>query len=390
MAPNLFILHASPDARYEEQLAKHLFLHHRVKKAISMVRERELVASGNQQKQLEDAIAAADIVVLLLSPDSLSACYELAVSAMEQKKRVVPVLVREVEWREADFGGLRPLPRNERPVERWTDPDSAWVDVVNGLRMVWESVAAQKSKAEAEAKQKAEAEAKQAVCAPPYQHQLQVLPVPPPPPLPAGSRIKVLFFSANPRDTGRININEELRQVKDRVMMATHRDRFEFIFEPEVRTNRISSVLMRHNPHIVHFSGHGEDTGAIVLADPDHNGQSQPVDPVALRDIFMELKDNIYCVVLNSCWSSAHQAQADALADAVGCVVGMSDAIKDKSAIEFAATFYETLAFGRSVKTAFNLAKANLGVVGATDANILRLTTRSNVDSSKLVMVSSG
>lgn len=384
MAPNLFILHASPDARYEEQLAKHLFLHHRVKKAVTMVRERDLVASGNQQKQLEDAIAAADIVVLLLSPDSLSDCYELAVSAMKQKKRVVPVLIREVAWREADFGGLRPLPRNERPVERWTDPDSAWVDVVNGLRMVWESVAAQQ--AEAEANQKAQAETNQAVRATPYQPQ--VPPVPPPQPLPAGSRIKVLFFSANPRDTGRINVNEELHQVKERVMMAAHRDRFEFVFEPEVRTNRISSVLLRHNPHIVHFSGHGEDTGAIVLADPNHNGQSQPVDPVALRDIFMELKDNIYCVVLNSCWSAAHQDQADALADAVGCVVGMSDAIKDRSAIEFAATFYETLAFGRSVKTAFNLAKANIRAVGAADAEVLRLTTRSNVDSSKLVMVS--
>ena len=52
----------------------------------------------------------------------------------------MPVLLSECEWKKADFGGLRPLPRNEKPIENWEDVDSAWADVTRGLRPLWESV----------------------------------------------------------------------------------------------------------------------------------------------------------------------------------------------------------------------------------------------------------
>ena len=55
------------------------------------------------------------------------------------------------------------------------------------------------------------------------------------------------------------------------------------------------------------------------------------------------LRDNIRCVVLNACYS---EAQAQAIAEAIDCVVGMTSAVGDDAAIEFATAFYRALGYG--------------------------------------------
>lgn len=112
----------------------------------------------------------------------------------------------------------------------------------------------------------------------------------------------------------------------------------------------LQECLLRFKPHIVHFSGHGSSEGEILLE--DSNGNSKPVSERALSTLFYVLKDNIRCVVLNACYS---ERQAQAIAQHIECVVGMSEAIGDKSAISFAASFYQALAYGRNVQTAFDL-----------------------------------
>ena len=55
-------------------------------------------------------------------------------------------------------------------------------------------------------------------------------------------------------------------------------------------------------------------------------------------------------VVLNACNT---RPQAEALTEVVDCVVSMNRTITDRAAIKFAASFYGALAFGRSVRKAF-------------------------------------
>jgi hypothetical protein len=57
-------------------------------------------------------------------------------------------------------------------------------------------------------------------------------------------------------------------------------------------------------------------------------------------------------VVLNACYS---QQQAKAIAEHIDCVIGMSEAIGDSAAISFATAFYQALAYGKDVQTAFEL-----------------------------------
>jgi hypothetical protein len=54
--------------------------------------------------------------------------------------RVIPVILRPVDWRTAPFGKLQALPRDGRPVTRWSDKDEAFLDVARGIREVAESM----------------------------------------------------------------------------------------------------------------------------------------------------------------------------------------------------------------------------------------------------------
>lgn len=47
--------------------------------------------------------------------------------------RALPILVTSTRWRTTSFGRLSPLPGNSVPIDEWSDPDSAWAEVVRGV-----------------------------------------------------------------------------------------------------------------------------------------------------------------------------------------------------------------------------------------------------------------
>lgn len=162
--------------------------------------------------------------------------------------------------------------------------------------------------------------------------------------------ITILFLAANPSDTARLRLDEEIRTIDERLRRSEFRNMFELNQHWAVRVADIQELLLRYRPHIVHFSGHGSEAGRIILE--DSTGSSRLVSVRALGQLFSTLKDNIRCVVLNACYS---EEQALAIAEHVDCVIGMSGAITDSSATGFAASFYQALGYGRSIKTAFEL-----------------------------------
>jgi len=162
--------------------------------------------------------------------------------------------------------------------------------------------------------------------------------------------IKILFLAANPQDTDRLRLDEEIRDIKQALRQAEFRDKFDLEQEWAVRVGDLQAHLLHHQPDIVHFSGHGSEASEIILE--DKTGESQTVPTRALEQLFAVLKDNIRCVVLNACYS---KKQAQAIAKHIDCVIGMSKAIGDEAAINFAVAFYQALGFGRNVQTAFDL-----------------------------------
>jgi len=182
---------------------------------------------------------------------------------------------------------------------------------------------------------------------------------------------KILFLAANPADTNELQLQEESRAIDQSLRMAAFRDSFDIRSHWAVHYADLPELLMRYEPDIVHFSGHGSSTGEIIL--DEGNGRGHPVSPQALSRLFTILKDNIRCVVLNACFS---QIQAEAIAEHIDCVVGMNKAISDTAAIDFAAAFYQGLGFGRSVQTAFDLACNRIDLANLAEQDTPQLLAR--------------
>ncbi len=162
--------------------------------------------------------------------------------------------------------------------------------------------------------------------------------------------IVVLFLAANPMSTVRLRLDEEVRAIDQVLRRANFRAQFDLREHWAVRAADLQELLLRHRPHIVHFSGHGSPTGELFLQDDQGEAQAVPVE--ALTQLFAILSDAVRCVVLNACYSAS---QAAAIADHIDCVIGVPDAIGDAAARAFTAAFYQALAYGRDVATAFDL-----------------------------------
>jgi hypothetical protein len=72
-----------------------------------------------------------------------------------------------------------------------------------------------------------------------------------------------------------------------------------------------------------------------------------------------ESSGGVQLMMLNACYSAV---QARAIAQQVGCVAGMTGAVSNSAAIEFAGSFYNALTFGKSVQVAFNMATAPMAL----------------------------
>jgi hypothetical protein len=190
------------------------------------------------------------------------------------------------------------------------------------------------------------------------------------PPRPA-ERIRVLMLAANPAGTGRLAIDEEARQITERLRLSNDRDRFDLQTCWAVRPMDLLQYLNQHRPHIVHFSGHGDRGGEILLAGSD--GTSRPVSAAALGDLFRVANDAVRVVVLNACYSAAAVL---ALSQHVDYVVGMNAPITDEAATIFAGAFYSALGFGRPVPAAFDQAVVALALHGFADQHVSELVVR--------------
>jgi hypothetical protein len=165
------------------------------------------------------------------------------------------------------------------------------------------------------------------------------------------SKIKILFLTADPSDAARLRLGQELREIREKLQLSKHRDRFSLDSRESVRREDITQAIFDVEPQIVHFSGHGMSTGELCFE--NILGETQPVQPDALASLFELLARQVKCVVLNACYS---EIQAKAISEHIPFVIGMSQAIGDKAAIAFAVGFYKALGAGYSCEDAYKFA----------------------------------
>lgn len=170
------------------------------------------------------------------------------------------------------------------------------------------------------------------------------------------SLIRLLFLAANPADTTRLALDEEVRAIQLRLRSSGADTRFEVRAEWALRPEEIQPALLRHRPHLVHLSTHGLPSGELRLVSSE-GGSPGLVQPDALSALFRALAGDIHCVLINACYSAQAASQ---LSETIPCAIGMIGAISDSAAIAFAGSFYEALAFGKSVRGACELGRSQL------------------------------
>jgi hypothetical protein len=196
-----------------------------------------------------------------------------------------------------------------------------------------------------------------------------------------GERVRILLLAANPSSTGKIDIGREIQQIEERIGAGKHRDRIEVIPCWAARAGDLQRELLRVRPHILHFSGHGKTDRLVVEGKDGVLGVE--IDAAVLIDLVSILRDNLRLVVLNACYS---ESLAAALVQHIDYAVGMNKPIEDEAAIEFSASFYQAIAFGRSIEEAFRLGCNALRLRQVPEEQAPRLKTRTSGDTGSLVL----
>jgi WD40 repeat protein len=140
----VFCSYASADDIWRQKLEAHVRLSTR--QGLFTFWHRQLIVPGEDQQQVIDAhLKSADVILLFVSSDFLDSedCYSREMpQALERHRRgearVIPILIRAVDWEKAPFAHLSPLPTNKKPLMRWEDKDAALTHVAMYLRHVIE------------------------------------------------------------------------------------------------------------------------------------------------------------------------------------------------------------------------------------------------------------
>src|SRR5262249_53122586 len=145
---------------------------------------------------------------------------------------------------------------------------------------------------------------------------------------------RLLFLAADPHGDTPLSLDEECRQIEQKISNSQYRDRFQFFSKWALQWDDLLQYLNQYRPDIVHFAGHAAETGQLMFMDAER--QPRPVATEALRELFSCFKDQVRLVFLNACYT---QTQAEAIAGVVGCSLGTTRDIGDTAAIAFAGAF---------------------------------------------------
>jgi tetratricopeptide (TPR) repeat protein len=157
---------------------------------------------------------------------------------------------------------------------------------------------------------------------------------------------KILILTANPRDKERLRLRQEVKIIQAELDRARSHELFELVTISEASEEDLQQAILDHDPYIVHFSGHGDETGLIF----EEEGKSKLVKGEFLAEVFELCAQQVECVILNACFS---ESQAIAIAQHIDHVIGTRHAVLDRAATSFSKRFYNAVFTGKSIPVAF-------------------------------------
>ena len=172
-------------------------------------------------------------------------------------------------------------------------------------------------------------------------------------------KIRLLVLTSNPW-TSSILVDEEAREIFERLQEGPYRDRFQLHNHAATKASDLQKLLLMYEPHIVHFSGHASQT--------DSRAEQQ-----GLANVFALYNTHVRLVLLNDCFT---KAQARSISEVINYSILTGG---DKVGVTFAGAFYRALGFGKSIRMAFASAKAELALTTKPRARGIELFIRNGV-----------
>ncbi len=164
-------------------------------------------------------------------------------------------------------------------------------------------------------------------------------------------QLQILFLAANPKNTQALNLDHEVELLREVIETGRQQNRIRIDQRWEVSYDKLQQSILKTAAQLVHFSGHGLEQGLIL---ENSDGLAQIANTDTLAGLFAPLKDQIFCVILNACYS---EHQAAVIAQHIPFVVGMNAAVSDKAAMLFTKGFYRGLANRLDIEFAFEMGR---------------------------------
>lgn len=150
IALRFFISYSHADETAKKNLLKHLEPLKKMK-LIETWDDRRINAGENWGEGIAGALNEADVILLLISVDFINSnyCYDVEMErAMERhslgQARVVPIIYRNCLWHHMPFAKFQALPKDALPIVSWRNEEDAYVNVVEGLKLVAEEILSQR------------------------------------------------------------------------------------------------------------------------------------------------------------------------------------------------------------------------------------------------------
>ncbi|HEY6542300.1 MAG TPA: FxSxx-COOH system tetratricopeptide repeat protein, partial [Ktedonobacteraceae bacterium] len=136
----VFCCYSHADEKWLRRLEIHLSLLQR-QGLISLWHDRLIAPGAEWARTIDTHLETASVILLLVSADFLASdyCYSIEMKrALERhaanEARVVPILLRPVDWKDAPFAHLQALPADAKPITSWRDRETALISVAAGIR----------------------------------------------------------------------------------------------------------------------------------------------------------------------------------------------------------------------------------------------------------------
>lgn len=195
--------------------------------------------------------------------------------------------------------------------------------------------------------------------------------------------LDILYLTADPLKNNPLRVDAELHHVQDEIRRSKFRDNITVQHRPAANLKSLLNGLNDLNPHIVHFSGHGNKSG---IAMDDASVAKPSVQMVSFKLLAKALSatdSRPRIVLLNACDSATARKPFLKLGL---IVISMKTSISDTAAAAFAVQFYGAIASGQSVKSAFEQGRIAVENTSISEGDTPQLFCPKGADPSKVIL----